>query len=654
MRQQAVALLGTLAILTAASSAAHAGSGITWTVLDRFPLLEVEDFRRLEGEWTLARSQSMWHFIRHRLGQPRGKSEYLLVEPPPETAWRGAVMRTSYAAELKAPSGSAGCAWSVNGIQVASTDCTLTHTFVRGQSTPVTVKFNGGEATANVLAQDVVVVAMGDSYASGEGSPDRPAIYPDVDTPHTNEWFRRRGKGVPLETVKWHDPVCHRSLVSWPVLAALRLALEHPHAIVRLVNVSCSGATFLDGYFLAQEKDPPKPLRQALSSEQNGRGIRNPKVHPNQSMYLPLSQANEIRHVLCKSSGAEEDVSLPGRPYHASFLRCDEALLRPDVLLMTGGGNDANFADAIGGALVPADPRKGRPLAPAFLGLMRWVGGYIDPETFARKLDKLAPDYPAYLATASRAAMVRPDQTVLVRYPNPLTSQGGSCSDASTLRQHRIKASFMAFGPVANELSPAPASWFINGWTVWIGSNEVKSFLNDAFPALQRMQSERLEGLPFKAVDWIPSSEDPNESFATRLLCTDEKVAEDWQYRMTLEPFYFCEKYGPADDECVPDDPRADAPKSVIQRHAALSSWSFWAPKKRFIQSTNESLLAQRSWKNSEPSKQHLMGAISGTFHPSPEAFAAAADSAYRGLCDVLARDRPGLCKSTAASKATK
>lgn len=83
--------------------------------------------------------------------------------------------------------------------------------------------------------QDRLIVAMGDSLAAGEGSPDKPGLY------NTSEnWkgeIRRTGTVKP---VLWESPQCHRSKISGPARAAK--SLENRHTSVTFISAACSGA----------------------------------------------------------------------------------------------------------------------------------------------------------------------------------------------------------------------------------------------------------------------------------------------------------------------------------------------------------------------------------------------------------------------------
>jgi hypothetical protein len=74
--------------------------------------------------------------------------------------------------------------------------------------------------------RDVVIVAFGDSYVSGEGNPDKARIF----DPDDDEY-------APPE---WTDYQCHRSRHSWAMRAAR--AFEGPGTTVTFLNYACSGA----------------------------------------------------------------------------------------------------------------------------------------------------------------------------------------------------------------------------------------------------------------------------------------------------------------------------------------------------------------------------------------------------------------------------
>ena len=76
--------------------------------------------------------------------------------------------------------------------------------------------------------RNILIVAMGDSYASGEGNPR-----------NVRSWLRRGGAFTPY----WDDDPCHRSTRAAPAQAALALEEASRTTSVTLLLLACSGAT---------------------------------------------------------------------------------------------------------------------------------------------------------------------------------------------------------------------------------------------------------------------------------------------------------------------------------------------------------------------------------------------------------------------------
>ncbi len=64
----------------------------------------------------------------------------------------------------------------------------------------------------------------------------------------------RRGTGT-RHGARWMNPACHRSLYSYQVRTTLALAIEQPHLAVTLVPLACTGATIGAGMFDGQRAD---------------------------------------------------------------------------------------------------------------------------------------------------------------------------------------------------------------------------------------------------------------------------------------------------------------------------------------------------------------------------------------------------------------
>ena len=103
---------------------------------------------------------------------------------------------------------------------------------------------------AQIVIDDLLVVAVGDSYASGEGSPDR-IIVGDTEP----QWADASG----IAEAAAHA-IAHRSTVSWPARTALALEDSSQHTSVTFVDMSVSGAR-IDRGLLQGRTDPAIPAQ---------------------------------------------------------------------------------------------------------------------------------------------------------------------------------------------------------------------------------------------------------------------------------------------------------------------------------------------------------------------------------------------------------
>ncbi|MFH1330294.1 MAG: hypothetical protein ABIJ48_06580 [Actinomycetota bacterium] len=91
-----------------------------------------------------------------------------------------------------------------------------------------------GRSVREIVVEDLLVVAIGDSYAGGEGNPERPRSEGDVPA----AWADAPGDPA---TEAAHA-AAHRSTVAWPALAALALERADAGTSVTFVSVAASSA----------------------------------------------------------------------------------------------------------------------------------------------------------------------------------------------------------------------------------------------------------------------------------------------------------------------------------------------------------------------------------------------------------------------------
>ena len=257
----------------------------------------------------------------------------------------------------------------------------------RGHSgVSVTVKLPDGRELSEpeVAVEDVFIVALGDSFASGESNPDRPVqfsaqremVYDPAllredlaakapaksaapgyglasgDEQYNPKVLPRRlmddekaerfhklsspefAAAFEKASARWLSRDCHRSQYGYPFRVAIELALENRHRAVTLASFTCSGAEVTQGLFL--DMDP----REGADEIPGG------KVR---------AQLDQLSDLLCRGSRSQSATyALPTYTHGSTQISrqniskawCPPALRKRaiDVVLMSIGGNDVGFS----------------------------------------------------------------------------------------------------------------------------------------------------------------------------------------------------------------------------------------------------------------------------------------------------------------------
>lgn len=143
-----------------------------------------------------------------------------------------------------------------------------------------------GRATERIALRDYLIVSLGDSMASGEGSPDTVGSYKLLtklssfkdklrfvrnlalghSRPGSDPDFKVRER----QPVGWRDKRCHRSARAGHALAAEQIERDSPHSSVTFLSLACSGAEIkhlLDTRYSGQQpptNPQPAELRPQL------------------------------------------------------------------------------------------------------------------------------------------------------------------------------------------------------------------------------------------------------------------------------------------------------------------------------------------------------------------------------------------------------
>lgn len=220
--------------------------------------------------------------------------------------------------------------------------------------TPISIRQTDVTLVQEVIrVREKVLIGLGDSYASGEGNPDIPARH-HADAPHDegDDGSKRARPGAlrfgwvrgyrASQQADWLDHQCHRSLYSHQVQAAAAYAIRHPQELVRFGFWSCAGAEIVDGLLVAQ-RNPPGGDADRVAQSQIDAAVTS----------------------LCKVPPARQPLNLAGitlfRPFDPhdgssiTIARCEGGTLKkPDVVMLTIGGNDIDFSSVVLWALSPS------------------------------------------------------------------------------------------------------------------------------------------------------------------------------------------------------------------------------------------------------------------------------------------------------------
>lgn len=280
----------------------------------------------------------------------------------------------------------------------------------RAGAVPTVVKVVVGQGRERIAEDDVtvefpdrLVVSLGESYASGEGNPDRPQSYrnglnenlveacsepgqlsspPELEgalqanelTPFQEavdrfwqrspdpyeRWWRSREVLALVETAQWWDPLCHRSLYNQHAVAAYLYSAHHPQEAVTFAAFSCSGASTHSG-LLAPQFSPPGRQDFGLPSgwrkepEQIVAQLEDALSFTCDNQLLNSLDDVELRLAPTETQGRRRsDLSVRGSTTRIEQ-DCEDNLVprKVDTVLISLGGNDVGFSGAVKNALLP-------------------------------------------------------------------------------------------------------------------------------------------------------------------------------------------------------------------------------------------------------------------------------------------------------------
>lgn len=466
----------------------------------------------------------------------------------------------------------------------------------------VTVEIGGREiAAANARVNDLLVVAMGDSFASGEGNPDVPvrfsrerradygsagfggeqlAGYPA----RVGPWRSIGDAAFIKNNARWIDQACHRSLYSHQMRAALQLAIEDPHRAVTFIGYACSGAEIVDGLFRrykGHEWVPNPPDLSQLSA------IAQAQCGPNRAQDVELPEAYHMRGRIPELKGG------------LVMRRCDsEEARKIDLVLVSVGGNDIGFARLLANAVL-SDQSS-----------LRSLGGWFGQVHGFLAASELLDGLEARLLSLKRAVhgllhvpWAEADRVMLVAYPSLALLPDGRqiCPDGRAgmtvtpdfvLSENRARES-MAAGERLDAVMEDTSKQ--NGWTYvsshreqFRGRGICAGYTEHAFSVADDLRLPRWTGRrwePFNPADWqayVPRQRwfrTPNDAFMTGNFHVSESLIQKvlklqgfTSFQLLLASIYSGAFHPTAEGQAAMADAVVVEARRVLAKYAAQSN----------------------------------------------------------------------------------
>jgi hypothetical protein len=621
--------------LTTQTLAAEAA--LTWSVVDRFPLLATLGSDTLDT-WLPGSQESFsaWYFrmwIAHRRGDVL-RSPLAVDDQNQKGAWNSQIgsyrreylqkyVHSSDVVVRLATAGLLGsCRWEIQDLQPRDGPCAGIDVALPLKETLVRVMQGVVErAEVKVRPTRLIVLAFGDSYASGEGNPDVAAVWSGKRVNAGDyEWLKSRPgtTGYLRVGAMWWDTRCHRSFWNHQIFAALKLAAGDPHTQVTLLDYACSGAGIIDG-ILAPQVDPPgKPdgtvqfsqLHEAvadLCDVASGGALRRSKYAERVATLLRSKSFEKIRHLEKQDALHGEELDLP---------ECVGRAAVPDLAMISIGGNDVGFAGLVAWAILPERSRY-RLLNYVFPKFVRW-GHIVCPQKgvnnareckrpyFEQLVDQLPNRFRLLGVSLPGLLNIPPDRVVVTGYPDPIR------------KEQRVSLETMCYDEKPSTESPwdaaasqVPRAFRYKHWEFDITGGkpgtEAELLVDDALPYLRRVMRGAVESAAAPPGGQVGGFRYVAES-------EDAFVGHTWCNRTSDERLPLS----------LPSAPRVDWPGKCSRNPGC---WSPYEPKERYIRTFNDAMLTQTSSRRD---------GFNGMMHPTAQGQAAIADTLWPTVSAIL------------------
>ena len=305
------------------------------------------------------------------------------------------------------------CAWTVGQSAVLTAPCdkTITATLPWPGGATISVSLPGeAPVSLDARVKDLLIVGLGDSFASGEGNPDVPVAFSDQR--RTRNLYPARTANDATGSAQWMDADCHRSLYGHQLRAALQIAVENPQSAVTFLGYACSGAAVDEGIlgpqtYVTRTASENAPAGVAASASVSG-GRRDAEIY-------------RLLKDLCRQKPRQK----------GGFWTCpgDDFRRNVDFVFLSVGGNDIGFSNLV--AWVTLRDTTSTAIASYF-------GATVSPQQFAANMKSILPGAYARLAKALEVGVplkggdntFDPARVVLTAYPDILVDETGNICSA--------------------------------------------------------------------------------------------------------------------------------------------------------------------------------------------------------------------------------
>ena len=503
-------------------------ANLDWKVVNRFPLLQHKEFfEKLELGSTQGKSV-VTSLV--ELGKTEGALKPIkdtLWEPETGTYNREKFFERTHDIELSYEDDNLSeqrCTWFFNDVQIETSLCTKKIIYPRvkedeGFSVGVQVDGQDKLSLNNQKIETELIIALGDSFASGEGNPDQAATFTNIKT-KGRDWFLIPIKSNTGTSAEWWDQACHRSLLSWPSLFAMERAINRTKSVIRFASFACSGAEIYDGFFNPQ-KNPPGLLNEdtpnnvksknyvpgikqinlpAQPQQQAGNLMNKEYYSEHHESALVKSQLDAATTLLCKGgefktsndkyankADGSRDAVLGKKVFFGdyTYLTCTGKLEVPTLVLLSFGGNDFGFSGIVKWGITPKTVKNDllRPLRKVALNKARKFAGVIEPRDAKASIDAHLEKLYENLNDALKKylGINDPGKVYALKYPDPLPIDNfANCGE-------RLNGGNEALGQLLKD------RYSINGWVFRLEKFQVKEARSIFIKELKLKQDEAMK-----------------------------------------------------------------------------------------------------------------------------------------------------------------